>query len=83
MQKITQEQLENWFTYHKPSEDQLPKYQKIRESAKSLAQTIVDACPASADTIAALRLLREAVMTANQSIACDDSPTFAPRAQSA
>lgn len=57
------------FTYHSPSPDQLPKYQAIRNAAKELGQVIVDNTPASADQTAAIRLLREAVMTANAAIA--------------
>ena len=70
MAKITQEQIDNWFTYHTPVADQLEKYKAIRENGGTLASIIVEACPDSADTTAAIRLLRECVMTANASIAC-------------
>jgi hypothetical protein len=65
-----EQQVENWFTYHSPTPDQLPKYQAIRDAGKALALAIVANCPASADRTAAIRLIREAVMTANASIAC-------------
>ena len=61
--------IENIFTYHSPSADQLPKYEAIRAKAKELGHVIVANTPASADQTAAIRLLREAVMTANASIA--------------
>jgi hypothetical protein len=64
-------QIDNWFKYHKPSEDQQVSYLKIREQARELAITFVRECPQSADLSAALRLLREAVMTANAAIACN------------
>jgi hypothetical protein len=67
---ITKETLENWFTYHSPTPEQLPKYQAIREAGLTLAQTIVDNTPPSADQTASIRKIREAVMTANASIAC-------------
>jgi hypothetical protein len=67
---ITQENLNNWFTYHSPTPEQLPKYQAIREAALNLAQVIVANTPASADQTAAIRKIREAAMTANASIAC-------------
>ena len=67
---ISQEQLDNWFVYHSPSADQLPKYQAIREAAKVFAATIVANAPDCADTTAAVRKVREATMTANQAIAC-------------
>jgi hypothetical protein len=63
--------IENIFTYHKPTAEQLPKYEAIRAKAKELANVIVANTPACADQTAAIRLLREAVMTANASIALD------------
>ena len=67
---ITQDQLNNWFTYHSPSQDQTTRYLAIREAGKSLAEVIVANSPDCADTTAAVRKVREAVMTANQAIAC-------------
>jgi hypothetical protein len=68
---ITKAQLENWFTYHSPTPEQLPKYLAIREAAKKFAEVIVENTPPSADQTAAVRKVREATMTANQSIACN------------
>jgi hypothetical protein len=62
--------LQNWFTYHSPSADQLPKYQAIREAGLNLAKVISDNSPSSADQTASIRKVREAVMTANAAIAC-------------
>lgn len=67
---ITQDQLENWFTYHSPTPEQLPKYEAIREAGHTLALVIVANTPSSADQTDAIRKVREAVMTANASIAC-------------
>ena len=64
------EQLENWFTYHAPSADDQVAYEKLRSAAKSFATAINELCPESADKTAAIRKVREAVMTANASIAC-------------
>ena len=69
---ITQEDLNNWFTYHSPKGDQPERYVKIREAAKELAQVILENTPIGADQTAAIRKVREAVMTANQSIACGE-----------
>jgi len=44
---------------------------EVLAKAKELGQVIVDNTPTSADQTAAIRLLREAVMTANASIALD------------
>ena len=65
------EQLPAFFTYHSPTGDQPKKYAMIREKALELATIIVQETPRSADQTAAIRLLREAVMTANAAIALD------------
>lgn len=69
----TKADIENWFTYHSPSQYQLPKYQVIREAGKLLALCILENTPAGPDQTAAVRKVREAVMTANQAIACEGS----------
>lgn len=66
---ITDHNLDNWFTYHAPTPEQLPKFLAIREAGKAFAKAIVENTPPSADQTAAVRKVR-AVMTANQSIAC-------------
>ena len=66
---ISKYEIENWFTYH-DDPNKVPKYKAIREAAKYLAQVIVDNAPECADTTAAIRKLRESVMTANAAIAC-------------
>jgi hypothetical protein len=67
---MEQKDLDNWFTYHSPTAEQIVQYQAIRSKAKELAEVILANTPASADQTASIRLLREAVMTANASIAC-------------
>lgn len=68
---ITQAQLDNWFTHHPPRDLSTAKaYEKIREKGKELAEVIVALTPISADQAAAIRKVREAVMTANAAIAC-------------
>jgi hypothetical protein len=67
------EEIYNLFRYHPPQGDQGPRYIKIRESAKQFAQTIVDNTPESADQSAAIRKVREAMMTANAAIACNET----------
>ena len=67
---MTKDQLENWFTYHPPKEGQPEKYEELRAAGKAFAETIVDLTPPSADQSAAIRKVREAVYSANASIAC-------------
>lgn len=67
---ILQRDIENWFSYHSPTDKQIGAYQVIRSTARSLATVILDNTPPSADQTAAIRKLRECVMTANAAIAC-------------
>ena len=67
---IGESDIENWFTYHSPTPEQVPKYLEIREAGKAFAAVVVKNTPSSADQTAAVRKIREAVMTANQAIAC-------------
>jgi hypothetical protein len=61
--------LAELFTYHAPTEDQTKAYAEIRGAALTLARVIDANCPAGPDRTAAVRHVREAVMTANASIA--------------
>jgi hypothetical protein len=64
-----EKQIEEIFTYHPPTEDQHPAYEAIRLWGRSLASIIVQYCPPCADRSAAIRKVREAVMTANAAVA--------------
>jgi hypothetical protein len=64
--------IENWFTYHAPKGDQPERYVRIREAGKALALAIRGNAPVGPDQTAAIRKVREAVMTANQAIACEE-----------
>lgn len=61
--------LDHVFTYHAPSPEQELFYQLLRERAKEFAATIVRFTPPGPDQDAAVRHVREALMTANASIA--------------
>ncbi len=63
------EVLTELFKYHPPTPEQLPKYAAINQAAKNLAEVILQNCPSSADRSAAIRLIRDARMTANASVA--------------
>lgn len=71
-------QIEQWFTYHPPVGNQAERYTQLRGKAKELARVIAACCPPSADRTAALRLLRECVMTANASIALEPATEPTP-----
>lgn len=61
--------LENRFTYHKPTEKQAEKYELLRSIMKQAAYMVVELCPESSEKATALTKLDEAVMWANAAIA--------------
>lgn len=61
--------IDTLFTYHAPDAAQRDLYESIRNSGKALARCIHNCCEPGADRSAAIRKVREAVMTANASIA--------------
>lgn len=67
------EALRDIFSYHKPEGDQPAQYERIRAAAFEFAKTIVENTPRCADQSAAIRHVREAVMTANASVALKGS----------
>lgn len=66
-------ELENFFTYHAPHGTQLPRFAAIRTAGLNLAMCLLANCPPGADRTAAIRKIREAVMTANAAIACGEA----------
>ena len=67
---FTKESIENIFTFHDdPAKTE--HYVAVREAAKTFAMVLVEHTPMSADQTAAVRKLRECVMTANAAIALD------------
>lgn len=62
--------LNELFTYHPATLEQMPAYKTIREAGRHMVKLILELCPPCADRSDAIRKVREAVMTANQSVAC-------------
>jgi hypothetical protein len=69
---ISQQDIEEYFTYHAPKPDQIERYAKIREAAKEFATVLVAMTAPSADQTHTIRLLRQVVMSANQTIALEE-----------
>lgn len=68
----TEEQLEAIFTFHPPKDEKTKeRYRQIRMYGLHLARAILGECPGCADRTAAIRKVREAVMTANAAIALE------------
>lgn len=70
---MTNEQIQNTFTYHRPFGDQPQRYEQIRANAKVLAMSIQESCPESREKSLALTRLQQAVMWANASIALNET----------
>jgi hypothetical protein len=65
----SEEWLEEVFSYHSPDADQRKAYHDIRLAGRILVENIIVHAPICADRSAAIRKVREAVMTANAAIA--------------
>lgn len=68
---INRANLHELFTYHAPTPMQSVNYQQLRHAAYDFANAILALTPEGADQQAALRKVREAVMTANAAIALE------------
>lgn len=70
--------LENSFTYHPPTPEQIPKYEELRAAAKRFATKIAEIAPDGPEKTLAIRKVESAVMWANKAIACEKPPAPAP-----
>lgn len=70
MEKITNEQLEHWFTYHNDP-DKAAQYKAINDAALEFSKVVRDNTPACADATCAIRHIRDARMMANAAVACN------------
>ncbi len=74
--QITPSTVDEVFSYHAPSAEQIPKYERLREEARVFARTLLELCPPSRELSMALSHLQEGVMCANASIALNPAPAF-------
>ncbi len=65
-------ELDRLFAYHAPTDEQVPRYTAINEAAKQFAIVVLENTPTCADQSAAIRLIREARMTANAAVALEE-----------
>lgn len=66
---MTEVEIENNFTYHTPTADMLPKFEKLRNKAKELSFLINELVPNGREQSLAQTKLQEVVMWANAGIA--------------
>jgi len=76
---IDESQINNWFTYHAPTQDQIPVYEAIRSHGREFAHVINQLVPDCADKTHAMRTLRDTVMWANAALATSPAPADAAR----
>lgn len=69
---MTQEQINNTFSYHKPVKDQPERYELLRSHGKALAMAVQNCCPESREKSLAITNIQQAVMWANASIAINE-----------
>ncbi len=69
---MTNDEIKNTFTYHKPFGDQTQRYEILRRHAKALAVLISVHCPNSREKSLAFTNLQQAIMWANASIAINE-----------
>lgn len=69
---MTQEQIDNIFTYHPPFGTQSQRYVTIRQIAKMFAENINALCPESREKSLALTSVQQAVMWSNSAIAVNE-----------
>ena len=78
---MTNDQIDNIFTYHKPFGTQQDRYVAIREKAKELAFLLNDACPESREKSLAFTQLQSAIHWANSSIAINEREALTENVQ--
>ena len=62
-------EMDNRFSYHTPKNDQIDRYQKIRDKAKEFAELVMLYSPKSREQSLALTNIEQASMWANAAIA--------------
>ena len=68
---MTDEQLQDVFSYHAPKPEQVGKYQAINAAFLACAQAINEQMPGGPGATVALRKLSEARMAANAAVALE------------
>lgn len=69
---VTQE-IEKSFTYHRPNDSQIPRYEVLRQASKNLALLITELVPPGRERSTAITKLEESTMWANKGIACGEA----------
>lgn len=70
---MTDDQINNIFTYHEPFGTQQARYEQLRSTAKTLANLINQLCPESNEKNLSFAYLQSAIQWANASIAINET----------
>lgn len=73
---ISQAYINDWFTYHDATSEQIKSFHEINVVAKIFAETINKHCPNGADKNHAIRVVRDARMWANAAVVCGQAPAL-------
>lgn len=65
---MNKEQIINNFTYHKPTDDMIPKFEELRNKARELSLLIDELVPDGREKSLAQTKLQEVVMWSNAGI---------------
>lgn len=68
---MTDQQLEDIFSYHAPTPDQLPKYEAVNKAFLECAKVVNEIAPDGAGKTVAIRKLSDARMACNASVALE------------
>lgn len=68
--RVTSRDLEQWFTYHTPTAEQVELIKRIRQAGGAFAQIVKNSTPGCEDQRQAIVHIRLAVMLANASMVC-------------
>lgn len=69
------DRLDNDFTYHPPTVEQVERYTRLRDAGKEFAKLVSSCTPASREQSLALTNIEQAVMWANAAIARNEKQT--------
>lgn len=69
MARVTLDNVSEVVRYHAPTEAQKISHEALAQGAEDFLRLIITHCPECADTSSAIRLVREAKMTASAAIA--------------
>jgi len=68
---VTTANFDDVMMHHPPRADQIPKYDQLRKDAALFVKSILEHTEVCADQQAAIRHVRDALMTANAAVALD------------